>query len=135
MKKLLYLLPVVTVLLLAGAGLLSAANAATTDDCQAKIDALRAQTATVELFGHNAEMDRAGLLGKLDEASAKLAEGKLDDAIQKLTDFRTRVEELAAAPKPKIGADDAAALIAGADDAIACIQSLQASTTTTTAAA
>ena len=133
MKKLLYLLPVVAILLLAGAGLMTAASAATTEDCQAKIQALKDDTAGATFLGQNAEKNRADLLGKLDEASAKLAEGKLDDAIQKLTDFRTKVEELAAAPKPKIDADDAAALIAGADDAIACIQSLQAPATTTAA--
>jgi hypothetical protein len=101
--------------LLAITGLMTAANATTTEDCQAKIDALKVQTASAELFGQNA-----------DEATTKLAEGKLADAVQKLTDFRTTVEELNAAAKPKINPDDAAALIAGANDAIACIDSLQA---------
>jgi hypothetical protein len=130
MRKLRYLVPAVAVVL-AVTGLMTDANATTTEDCQAKIDVLKAQTASAELFGQNAEMNRTGLLGKLDEATTKLAEGKLADAIQKLTDFRTTVEELNAAAKPKINPDDAAALIAGADDAIACIDSLLQATPTT----
>lgn len=130
MRKLLYLVPVV-IALLAITGVVTAANATTTEDCQAKIDALKVQTASAELFGQNAEMNRTGLLGKLDEATTKLAEGKLADAIQKLTDFRTTVEELNAAAKPKVNPDDAVALIAGADDAIACINSLLEATPTT----
>ena len=125
MRRLRYLVPAVAVVL-AVTGLTVAANAATVDDCQAKIATLATQTASAQFFGQNADMNRAGLLSKLDDASAKLAEAKFADAIQKLTDFRTKVEELNAAPKPKIDPDDAAALIAGANDAIACIDSLQA---------
>jgi hypothetical protein len=130
MRKVIFLLlfPVLGVLLLAGVGV-TAAGAATTDDCQAKINALVTQTQSATFYGGQAEGNRADLLIKLDEASEKLAEGKLDDAVQKLTDFRTSVQLLASATKPKIDAEDAAALIAGADDAIACIQSLQATAT------
>lgn len=132
MRKVIFLLlfPVLGVLLLAGVGV-TAAGAATTDDCQAKISALVTQTQSATFYGGKAEDNRAYLLGKLNEASAKLAEGKLGDAIQKLTDFRTNVQGLASATKPKIDLEDGAALIAGADDAIACIQSLQATATPT----
>jgi hypothetical protein len=41
----------------------------------------------------------------LDSASANLAEGKFQDAIDKLVGFRTSVEELVDAPKPKISAE------------------------------
>lgn len=133
MRKLLYLV-LAGAVLLAITGLAVTANAATVEECQAKIDALKVQTASAEFFGQNADETQTNLLAKLDEASAKLAEGKFADAIQKLTDFRTKVEELNAAAKPKIDPEDAAALIAGANDAIACIESLQATTTTTTAA-
>jgi hypothetical protein len=125
MRKVIFLLlfPVLGVLLLAGVGV-TAAGAATTDDCQAKIAALVTQTESATFYGGQAENNRANLLIKLNEASEKLAEGKLDDAIQKLTDFRTNVELLASATKPKIDPEDATTLIAGANDAIACIQSL-----------
>lgn len=128
MRKLRYLVPAV-VALLAVIGLATAANAATAEECQAKIDALTVQTASAEFFGHNADKDRAGLLGELDGATTKLAEGKLADAVQKLTDFRTTIEGLNVT-KVKINPDDAAALIAGANDAIACIDSLQATAIT-----
>jgi hypothetical protein len=125
MKKVMFLLlfPVLGVLLLAGVGVTSA-GAATADDCQAKINALVTQTESAQFFGGQADYNRADLLGKLNEASTKLAAGKYEDAIQKLTDFRTSVVQLSSAAKPKIDLDAAAALIAGADDAIACIQSL-----------
>jgi hypothetical protein len=131
MKKVIFLLlfPVLGVLLLAGVGVTSA-GAATADDCQAKINALVTQTESAQFFGGQADANRANLLIKLNEASEKLAEGKLDDAIQKLTDFRTNVELLASATKPKIDPEDAATLIAGANDAIACIQSLLPAPTT-----
>jgi hypothetical protein len=124
-RRLLYLV-LAGAVVLAITGLAGTAGADTVDDCQAKIDALKVQTTSAELLGPNAEKDRAGLLDKLDAATTKLGEGKFSDAIQKLTDFRTKVEELNAAAEPKINPDDAAALIAGADDAIACIDSLQA---------
>jgi hypothetical protein len=118
-----FLVPALAMLLVV-TGLVTAANAATAEECQAKIDALVTQTASAEFFGRNAERDRAGLLDKLDQATAKLAEAKFADAIEKLTDFRTTVEEFIPGPKPKINPDDAAALIAGANDAVACIDSL-----------
>ena len=131
MRKVLFLLlfPVLGVLLLAGVGVTSA-GAATADDCQAKINALVTQTESAQFFGGQADANRADLLGKLNEASTKLAEGKYEDAIQKLTDFRTSVVQLGSAAKPKIDTEEAAALIAGADDAIACIQSLLPAPTT-----
>ena len=70
--------------------------------------------------GQNAEKNRAGLIAKLDAASAKLGEGKIADAIQKLGDFRAQVAQLQA--QGKLGAGEAAALLAGADAAIACLQ-------------
>ena len=91
------------------------------EECEAKIEALRRATAGVDSFS-NPEKDRTGLLGKLNSASAKLAQGKFEDAIQSLTQFREKVVSLRS--QGKIDPDDANALIAGADDAIACVQSL-----------
>ena len=60
------------------------------------------------------------LQDKLAAASAKLAEDKFADAIEKVSDFRATVEVLNTAPKLKIHPDDAAVLIGGANDVIAC---------------
>jgi hypothetical protein len=91
-------------------------------ECEAKIEALRAATKSARFSGQNAAKDRAALLGKLDSASAKLGQGKFEDAIQSLTQFREKVVSLQS--QGKIDPDDANALIAGADDAITCVQSL-----------
>ena len=91
-------------------------------ECQAKIEALHAATGSATFIGRNAAKDQAALLGKLDSASAKLAQGKFADAIQALTQFRDKVATLQ--NQGKIDPGDANALIAGADDAIACVQSL-----------
>lgn len=106
----------------------SPAQAETVTDCQAKIDVLRGQTANATFFGQNAEKNRTGLLTKLDNASAKLAEGKNADAIQKLTNFRDTVAALNT--QGKIDPNDANTLISGANDAIACITALQTQTPT-----
>ena len=99
------------------------ASAQTVDgQCQVEIANLRTATADATFIGKNAEKDEAGLIGKLDSASAKLGEGKNADAIQSLNDFRDKVIMLNA--QGKIDPEDAAALIAGADDAIACINGL-----------
>ena len=100
-----------------------ATQVATVDECTAKIDALITETSTVARFtGQNAGKDRAGLVGKLNAAREALLVGKTTDAIQKLTDFRNKVTTLGA--QGKLNADDAAALAAGADDAITCIQNI-----------
>jgi hypothetical protein len=109
----------------------SPAQAETVTDCQAKIDVLRGQTENATTFlGKNAADDEAGLLLKLDNASAKLTEGKNADAIQKLTNFRDTVAGLNTQGKIKIDPDDANILISGANDAIACITALDTQTPT-----
>ena len=99
----------------------SPAQAETTvTDCQAKIADLRASTLAAQTFT-NAK-DQTGLVGKLDSASAKLTQGKTADAINNLTSFRDKVSTLAV--QGKLGQDEADALIAGANDAIACVENL-----------
>ncbi len=106
----------------------SPAQAETVTDCLAKIDVLRGQTENATFLGQNPEKNRTGLVTKLDNASAKLAEGKNADAIQKLTDFKTKVTALNT--QGKINPDDAQSLISGADDAITCIRALETQTPT-----
>ena len=104
-------------------GLVPAPAAATTvADCQALITTLQQETQAATFTGANADMDRAGLLGKLSDAQTKLSEGKFTDAVGKLTDFKNKVVTLSA--QGKLDPTDAATLEAGADAAIACVQSL-----------
>ena len=102
--------------------------------CEASIAELRAATEGVVLTGKNAEKDRAGLLNKLDNASASLSRGKLCDAIRKLTDFRNKVNQLIAAGKinsdPTVGTTGQD-LVDGANEAIACIEAQVAQSGTT----
>lgn len=106
--------------LLAAIAVPASAGAATVDDCQAQISALRTDTSTVTTFV-NAK-DRTGLLDKLDNASAALTAGKNAGAVLKLSDFRAKVQALGSTGK--LGADDAARLDAGATAAIGCIDSI-----------
>ena len=103
-------------------------------DCQGLIDALRADTQTVVLTGRQADKNRAGLLGKLDNASTDLSKGKLCGAIQKLTDFRNKVNQLIASGSinndPSLGVTGQD-LVNQANDAIACIQAQAAQSGTT----
>jgi hypothetical protein len=98
------------------------AQAQTVDECQADIAALRVQTQSATFTGQNAVKDQAGLVGKLDSASAKLSQGKFTDALANLQSFRTRVVTLD--QQGKISHTDALALIVSADEAIACVQGL-----------
>src|SRR5918993_1531239 len=93
------------------------AQAETLTDCQAEIAALKLETENATTFlGKNAVKDEAGLLLKLDNANAKLVEGRYADAGQKLTDFRNTV--IALDVGGKVDPVDASELIAGADEAI-----------------
>lgn len=115
------------VLMVAISALSFVGRASAQSECQALIAELRAQTEAVAITGRNAEKNRAGLLGKLDNASAALNTGKLCDAIQKLNDFRNKVNQLIASGS--INTDSTAGvtgqdLVDGATDAINCIQAL-----------
>jgi hypothetical protein len=97
------------------------AQALTVEECQAEIAELRDATAAARTF--KSEKDRTGLLGKLDSASIKLTQDKTQDALTNLTSFRDKVSTLAA--QGKLGQAEADALIAGANEAIACVEGLQ----------
>ena len=92
------------------------------DVCQTDIAAMKVQTQNATFIGQNAAKDQAGLIGKLDSASAKLGQGKFQDALANLQSFRARV--VALDQQGKIDHEDALLLIAGADEAIACVQGL-----------
>ena len=105
------------------------AQAQTLTDCQTKITDLRAATEAAQTFT-NAK-DKAGLVGKLDSASVKLTEGKTADALKNLDSFLTKVRTLDA--QDKLGEAEANALIAGAEDARACVAELAPEAPTVTA--
>ncbi len=95
------------------------AQAQSVDECQTDIAALRVQTENATFIGQNAAKDVAGLIGKLDSASTKLDQGKFQDALANLQSFRAKV--VALDQQGKIAHEDALVLIAGADEAIACV--------------
>jgi hypothetical protein len=107
------------------------AHAQTVDECQADIAALKVETQNATFMGQNAAKDQAGLIGKLDSASAKVSQGKFADALANLQSFRAKV--VALDQQGKIAHEDALTLIAGADEAIACVQSLIDAQATSTA--
>jgi hypothetical protein len=104
------------------------AHATTVSECQAIIAGLKTKTASVAISGKQAETkDRPGMTIKLDEASLKLDQAKFCDSIQKLNDFKVKVNQLAAAGK--LNQDPAAGvtaqeLLTDADAAIACVGDL-----------
>ena len=110
------------------------ATASMVQDCQTLIGALRTDTEAVVITGRNADKNRAGLLGKLDAASADLAKGKLCGAIRKLDDFRVKVNQLIASGSintdPAVGVTGQD-LVNDATAAIACIEGLVAQSGTT----
>lgn len=123
MKKLFIFALLVAVL--ASGFVATSVQAQTVSECQALIDQTRADLAGIQSIGGKDSVGtKTSLDTKLVDASLKLSEGKYEDAIAKLVDFRTTVETLAAAPKPKISQEDAQLLIADANNAIACIQGL-----------
>ena len=129
MMKHLRLLVALAVLAASLAIIAAPAFAQTAAECSAKIEALKAQTAATTFVGQNAAKDQAGLIGKLESAQSKLAQGKNQDALANLISFRDKVATLAA--QGKVSQADADALVARANEAISCVQGL---TTTTTAA-
>jgi hypothetical protein len=103
------------------------AHATTVTEIQASISNLKAKTETVAITGKQVDKDRAGLLLKLNEATLKVDQAKFCDAIQKLNDFKARINALI--PAGKINQDPALGttgteLLADADATIALINNL-----------
>ena len=121
--KLVRLLTIVAAVLAFSAVGVSSATASTVEECQAKLATLRANTVAAETsFANEKSMNSA--VAKLDAASAKLAEGKNADAVQKLVDFQTTLNALATAPQPKVDPAVAQSLIAEAQGVIDCINTI-----------
>ena len=91
----------------------------TVEPCTAEFDAVGIAIDDALFLGNKADADRNNLLGKLTAAEAKAAEGKTADAIAKLSDIAGTANALANAQKPKL--EDASAIEASVDQAIACL--------------
>ena len=109
------------------------AHATTVTEVQAMLASLKSKTTNVIITGKAAETkDRPGLIAKLDEAILKVDQAKFCDAIQKLNDFKARVNHLITAGK--INQDPAAGttgqeLLTDADATIAGLNELQVQST------
>ena len=108
------------------------AHATTVTEVQAMIASLRSKTEGVVVTGKNAEKDRSGLLGKLNDASLKMDQAKFCDAVGKLNDFKTKINQLIASGK--INQDPAAGttgqdLLNDADGIIKSLNELQTQST------
>jgi len=88
--------------------------AASDSECPDMVNELRNQARG------SAATNRAELVGLLDQASAALASGGSDKAVEQLSSFRSHLKELQNSDKlsPNVGEP----LITSAGDAIVCIQ-------------
>jgi len=90
--------------------------AAAAPACATELGALHA---VINAAAFANEKDRQGLLGKVESAEAKLAQGKPLDAAQSLTAVATKTETLVA--QGKLPASDAANIQAATTAALACV--------------
>src|SRR5688572_11130092 len=108
-------------------------HATTVTEVQAMLATLKTKTETVAITGKAAETkDRPGLLEKVSESVLKVDQAKFCDSIQKLNDFKTRVNALIAAGKinqdPALGTTGQE-LLTDADATIAALNELQVQST------
>lgn len=99
------------------------ASATTVEDCQSQLATLTADTLAAQTSFTN-QKSAATELEKLTEASAKLAEGKTADAVQKLVDFQSTLTALATASTAKVDATTSTSLTAEAQGVIDCINAV-----------
>ena len=114
---------VAVVLLLIAISAASVANSKA-EDCKLLINKLITNTRSVAIHGRNVKKDRAELIANLEVALTDLDTVKPCTAVQKLNDFKIKVNQLIAAKR--INTDENAGttskdLIDDADAAINCI--------------
>ena len=103
-------------------------RATTFAECQAALTQLKTDTQNVALAGPKAETkDRPGMIAIVDAASLLVSQAKFGDAVTKLENFKTKVNDQLKAknintdPAQGVTAQD---LLNEADSAIACIKGL-----------
>jgi hypothetical protein len=107
----------------------SPAEAEIVSDCQTEIAQASALLTDKNnpnyLDSFTNEKDRTGLIGKLESASTKLSQGKIQDALLTLTTIHDiKVPTLVA--QGKLDAEDADVLLVEVNKAISCVEGLQA---------
>jgi len=91
------------------------------DYCNAELQNL---CGTIENGDFTNDRDRFNLIGKVIEAANKINSNKFADADQKLDDIQMKVDALAGAAKPKLGADSADAITFARIEASLCVSGL-----------
>jgi hypothetical protein len=104
------------------AGTAPAATADTETACDEQLAVLRADVGSVAVTGGKADKERAGLVKLADDAAALVTVGKTADALAKLANLQTKVDQLAAAER--ISAESAARLSSDIGAATGCLSAV-----------
>jgi hypothetical protein len=96
-----------------------AANADTLTACEGQLTQLQGDVLTVPITGGKADKERAGLVKLVEDATALVDVGKTGDAVVKLTNLQTKVDDLAAAGR--ISGESAALLTGDISSATECL--------------
>ena len=96
-----------------------AANADTVTTCGDQLTQLRSDVLAVPITSGKVDKERAGMVKLVEDATALVTVGKSADAIVKLTNLQTKVDDLAAAGR--ISGESAALLTADISSATECL--------------
>jgi hypothetical protein len=92
-----------------------------TTPCDGSLAALRTDTVNASSLS---DKNKGALLLKVDSTAVKVSQGKFCDALQKLNDYKSSIDALHSAAKPKISDTDYALLSGDVGNAIACVTNL-----------
>lgn len=96
-----------------------AANADTVTTCGDQLTQLHSDVLAVPITGGKVDKERAGMVKLVEDATALVTVGKSANAIVKLTNLQTKVDDLAAAGR--ISGESAALLTADISSATECL--------------
>ena len=116
---------VLAALLLLAATIAATSPAATADTgtaCDEQLAVLRADVGSVAITGGKADKERAGLVKLADDAAALVTVSKTADALAKLANLQTKVDQLAAAER--ISTESAALLSSNIGAATGCLSAV-----------
>ena len=88
------------------------------EDCIAELNSLISATGDATSLSVK---DKTGLVGKATDAKEAYTSGKMDDTLDKLYDYESKLEELVEGPKPKISSTDYESLTKAVKTVIACL--------------